>query len=119
MSNDRNDIVAMALEEVARTCIDQGISSNVLLGHELMLRAKALRSTPSQAAGGLEMFTVVPAPFDPCADRPDYEPIPEAVAVIEAARHIYVKINSDAEDWDALGAALRALDKRLNPKGEP
>lgn len=127
-----NEIVAMALEEVAEC--QWGLPDT--RKEKLLARAKALRSTPSPTpAGGLELFT---RRFSTLSDEGEgaacyrYEPIPEAVAVIRLAKNIgyingrkghygdhcaYEKVIREdlAKEWNE---ALSALDNRLNPKVE-
>lgn len=112
MSN-ANEIVAMALEEFAG-CADHECLFE--LGVRARLRAEALRSTPSpRAAGGLELFTKTRS-NDHDWHTVDYEPIPGAVAVIEAARK--QQFFAPGTLSTAVLEALDALDKRLNPKVE-
>lgn len=138
---DQDEIVARVFDELAD--IAETWPADMPAPQAFRARAQALRSPPRQSEGGLELFverrSTVEWEHGPMVEV-DMVRIPEAAAVIEAARNLLKYVGAivaadpaesrltvilgdgirheAAKTVVAIGATISALDKRLNPKVE-
>lgn len=135
---DADEIVAKALDEVAEAIrrADDGVCLHLaLIEHAKAVRERSSPAAPLPAGPGLELYRRVER-RTPTADGSAYyvdtvARIPEAEAVIEAARK-WAQIKADFDEFDGdrrsiaehlheakeeLAAAVSALDARLAKQG--